>query len=184
MRPATAPASSGRRGVRPAFIVIGVSILALVVMWTYILFYADTTNPNRIADRAWATQAQATCTRYTNQINALPDAATFAKIKPKSEALRQRAAVGQQATDLLVRMVAELRALPVADGVSRDAVGRWLTDYGTYIGDRQRQQAKWAAGQDPQFAETADHGHPLSVGMDDFSVANDMPACQVPQDMG
>jgi hypothetical protein len=178
------PAPPSRRRLRPAFIVIGVSILALVVMWAYILFFVDTTNPNRIADRAWATKAQAVCKNYTDQIDALPDASTFAKIKPKSEAIRQRAAVGQQATDLVVRMVAELRALPVADGVSRDAVNRWLTDYGTYIGDRQRQQAKWAAGEDPQFAETADHGHPLSVGMDDFSVANDMPACQVPQDMG
>jgi hypothetical protein len=81
-------------------------------------------------------------------------------------------------------MVAVLRTLPVTDSVSRDAVAKWLNDYDTYIGDRQRQQAKWAAGEDPQFAETADHGHPLSVGMDDFSVANDMPACQVPGDMG
>jgi hypothetical protein len=177
-------AAAGKRRVRPAFIVIGVSLLALVVMWTYIIFFANTTNPDRIPDRAWATQAQALCKSYTDQINRLPDASTFAKIKPKSEALRQRAAVGQQATDLLVRMVAQLHTLPVADSVSRDAVTKWLGDYDTYIGDRQRQLAKWAAGEDPQFAETADHGHPLSVGMDDFSVANDMAACQVPEDMG
>jgi hypothetical protein len=164
--------------------VIGASLLALVLMWTYILFFADTTNPNRIPDRTWAAQAQAVCKGYTDQIAELPDASTFAKIKPKSEAIRQRAVVGQQATDLVVRMVADLRALPVADTVSRAAVARWLADYETSIGDRQRQLAKWAAGEDPQFAETADHGHPLSVGMDDFSAANGMPACAVPQDMG
>ena len=42
--------------------------------------------------------------------------------------MRQRAVVGQEATDLLVHMVAELRALPAADAVGRDAVTRWLAD--------------------------------------------------------
>jgi hypothetical protein len=181
----TAPvAPTNRRRVRPAFIVIVGCLLALTVMWTYIIFFADTTNPNRLSDRAWAKQAQTVCKGYTDQITALPDASTFAKIKPKAEALRQRAVVGQEATDLLVHMVADLRTLPVADAVSRDAVNRWLADYDTYIGDRQRHMAKWAAGEDPPFAETADGGHPLSIGMDDFSNANDMTACEVPQDLG
>ena len=169
---------------RPAAIAVSVALAALVAMWVYIFFFADTTNPNRLPDRAWAPRAEAVCATYAKQINALPEAATFADIKPKSEALRQRAVVGRQVTDLLSAMVAQLRALPTADAVTAAAVNKWLGDYDTYIGDRERHLARWAAGEDPPFAETADGNRPLSIGMDDFADANDMPSCVVPQDLG
>jgi hypothetical protein len=170
--------------VRPALLLIGLVVAVFVAMWIYIFFFADTTNPNRLPDRAWTKQAEAICAAYAKQIGALPPAHTFASIKPKSEAMRQRAVVGQQATDLLAQMVADLRASPSADPASRDAVNRWLADYDTYIQDRRRHLARWAAGEDPPFAETAVGGKPISLGMDDFSDANDMSSCKVPQDLG
>src|SRR5262249_58577021 len=98
------------RRVRPALLLIGLVVAVFVAMWIYIFFFADTTNPNRLPDRAWTKQAEAICAAYAKQIGALPPAHTFASIKPKSEAMRQRAVVGQQATDLLAQMVADLRA--------------------------------------------------------------------------
>jgi hypothetical protein len=170
--------------VRPAFIVLGIGITLLVVMWAYIFLFADTANPNHLPDQAWAKQAESICSSYARQIDALPKAPTFASIKPKSEALRQRAAVGQQVTDLLTDMVASLRASPSANPVTRDAVNRWLADWDTYLGDRHRQLDAWASGEDPQFAETAENGKPISLGMNDFADANGMSACEVPQDIG
>jgi hypothetical protein len=179
---ATAPVR--RRRFRPAVVAVLVALAVLAAMWVYILFFADTTNPNRLADRAWTKQAETICKGYTDQIKALPDATTFADIKPKAEAMRQRAVVGQQATDLLTTMVAALRATPPADAVSADAVSRWLADYDTYLGDRHRHLERWAAGEDPAFAETAVNNKPISLGMDDFAEANDMASCDVPGDLG
>jgi hypothetical protein len=173
-----------QRRFRPVRLIVLGALALLVAMWIYIFFFADTANPNRLPDRAWTAQAETICTGYADQIDALPPAETFAKIKPKSEAMRQRAVVGQQATDLIIRMVADLRALRPADAVTADAVTRWLADYDTYIGDRQRHLARWAAGEDPPFAETADNNRPISVGMDDFARANRMSACEVPGDLG
>jgi hypothetical protein len=81
-------------------------------------------------------------------------------------------------------MVADLRAAPSTDAATRDAVGLWLADYDTYIQDRRRHLARWAAGEDPPFAETAVGGKPISLGMDDFAEANDMSSCKVPEDLG
>ena len=98
--------------------------------------------------------------------------------------MRQRAVVGQRVTDLLTAMVAAVRARPPQDAVSADAVNRWLADYDIYLGDRRRHLGYWAAGEDPQFAETEVGGKPVSLGMDDFADANDMPSCVVPEDLG
>jgi hypothetical protein len=181
----TAPvAPAPTRKVRPAVLLVALAVVVFAVMWIYIFLFADTTNPNRLPDRAWTAQAQAICKSYGDRIHALPAAATFANIKPRSEAMRQRAVVGQQVTDLLTQMVADLRASPSAEPATRDAVNRWLADYDTYLQDRRRHLARWAAGEDPPFAETAVGGKPISLGMDDLSAANDMPACEVPQDLG
>jgi hypothetical protein len=154
-------------------LLVALVVLVFVAMWIYIFFFADTSNPNRLPDRAWTAQAEAICKSYADRIGALPAAGTFADIKPRSEAMRQRAAVGQEATDLLTQMVADLRASP-----SNDA------DYDTYLQDRRRHLARWAAGEDPPFTETAVGGKPISLGMDDFAAANHMNSCEVPRDLG
>lgn len=173
-----------RRRLRPTVVAVLIALAALAAMWVYIFFFADTSNPNRLPDRAWTKQAETICKGYADQIAKLPDATTFADIKPKSEAIRQRAVVGQRVTDLLTAMVAGLRATPPGDAVTADAVNRWLGDYDTYLGDRHRQLGFWAAGEDPSFAETAIGGKPISLGMNDFAEANDMASCDVPQDLG
>jgi hypothetical protein len=178
------PATTSSRRWRPAAIIVVVALAALAAMWFYNLVFADTTNPNRLPDRAWAAQAESICSGYADRIDDLPRANSFSDIEPKSEALRQRAEVGRQATDLLTAMVADLRALRPADQVSADAVSKWLTDYDTYLGDRHRHLERWAAGEDPPFVETADGRRPLSIGMDDFAAANDMSSCEVPGDLG
>jgi len=179
---ATAPIR--RRRFRPAVVAVLAALAFLTAMWIYILFFADTSNPNRLPDRAWTAKAETTCKGYADQIERLPDATTFADIKPKTEAMRQRAVVGQQVTDLLAAMVRDLRATPPADAVAAEAVNLWLGDYDTYLGDRRRHLSYWAAGEDPQFAETKVGTRPASIGMDDFAAANGMTSCEVPQDLG
>src|SRR5262249_31760694 len=118
-----APAPARRRH-HVAMVAVLSALALLAAMWIYIFFFADTNNPNRLPDQAWTKQAEPICKGYADQIKKLPDATTFANIKPKAEAMRQRAVVGQQVTDLLTAMVAQLRATPPADAVSADAVNR------------------------------------------------------------
>ena len=68
-------------------------------------------------------------------------------IEPVEEALRQRADVGEQATDLLAEQVARLRSLPPPGG---EADGKllqtWLADWDTYLSDRRDHIEGWRAG--------------------------------------
>ena len=162
-----------------------IALAALAAMWIYIFFFADTNNPNRLPDRAWAKQAETICKGYADQIEMLPDATTFANIKPKAEAMRQRAVVGQQVTDLLTSMVAAAarRAIDRRRDAPTPSTGGWPTTTPTSA-TAIATSASWAAGEDPPFAETAVDGKPISLGMNDFADANDMASCDVPQDLG
>jgi len=192
--PADAGASDA--GVPPArrsrlgFVAAGAVVVGIGVMWILALGQTGRSNPDRFPDRAWAKQASVVCARYGDQIDALPAARTFATVEPKSEALRQRADVGDRATDLLRAMVAELGRTAPADDKSRTGVELWLKDWTLYLADRDRHVADWRAGNDRQFAETAVQGEkvgkgvPVSVRMDTFADVNDMAACEVPQDFG
>ena len=166
-----------------------VAILTVVAllgaMWVYALFYAPTGSPEKVDDAGWARHAEALCAKGRVAIDALPAARTFKDVKPVSEALRQRADVAEEATNVLADRVASLRALPLADPGSVKLVGTWLDDYDNYVGDRRAQVASWRKGQNPMFAETAtDNGAPGSLRMDEFARVNAMPSCKVPQDIG
>jgi hypothetical protein len=169
---------------------ISVVLLGLGVMWFYAFFLAPNRNPDTFPDRAWAARAQSICTRYAAQIAALPPARSFRNVQPKSEALRQRADVGEQATNDLRAMVAELKQQAPADAVTQKGVSLWYGDWDLYLASRDRQVAKWRQGLDEPFAETAVSGKkvgtgvPVSIRMDGFSDENSMAACEVPQDIG
>jgi hypothetical protein len=160
-------------------------VAALATMWVYAFFFAPRGSPEKVNDATWSAQAETTCAASKTAIDALPDARSFKDVTPLSEALRRRADVGEQATDLLVERVTALRAIPLADTGSRPLVDHWLADYDAYIGDRRAQLAAWRAGQNPMFSETAaDNGAPASLRMDEFARVNAMPSCKVPQDIG
>jgi hypothetical protein len=159
-------------------------LVALAAMWVYALFFADASASQQVPDRAWAARAEAACSVTDGQLAALPPAMTFAKVTPISEALRQRADVGQKATDLLADMVGRLRADPPADTVSRAGLDLWLADWDTYLADRQHHIVRWRRGEDPQFVESARDGRPVTLRMDAFATANRMKSCRVPQDFG
>ena len=136
-----------RTGHRLAVVAVVGVVMLLVVMWVYAFFFADTSSPDRLHDRAWAVQAQATCQPYADQIAALPPARQFADIQPKSVALLQRAPVVDHVTELLAEMVAQLRHSAPADANGRKLVASWLGDYDSYLNSR-AQTTKWRVGED------------------------------------
>jgi hypothetical protein len=172
-----------RTGHRLAVVAVVTVVMLLVAMWVYAFFFADTSSPDRLHDRAWAAQAQATCRPFADQIAALPPARQFADIQPKSAALLQRAPVVDQVTELLTQMVARLRLSAPADANGRQLVAAWLGDYDSYLNSRRVQTAKWRAGEDPRFAVAEVGGQPIDSRMDDFADANAMVSCKTPGDL-
>ena len=171
-----------RRAARAA--VIGV-VIAIAAMWVYAFFFAPRTSPDRMPDRAWDVSAEALCAPSKAAIDVLPSARSFKDVQPRLDALRQRADVGEQATNLLVERVNALRALPTTDARTISLSQRWLHDYDVYIGDRRRQIESWRAGENKPFAESAnERKQPASDRMDAFARLNRMPSCAVPQDIG
>jgi hypothetical protein len=174
---------SRRRGVRILLLAV---VLALAAMWVYVLFVAPHRSPNRLDDRTWTAQAEEVCAAVTAEVAGLPPASSFAEITPKEDALRERAGVGQQATDLLRTQVRELRALPAPTGDDDPAlVEAWLADWDIYLEDREEHVADWRAGNDHPFAESeTEGGGPITDRMDELAKTNGMTSCVVPQDFG
>jgi hypothetical protein len=179
----TQTASRRRVGVR---IVLVIVVLGIAAMWVYVLFIGKAQSPNKLADETWAQRAEAVCAATAAQVAALPPARAFRDVTPKSEALRQRAVVGQQATDLLRTQLDQLRALPAPAGrYDERLLEAWFADWESYLGDRQAHIADWRAGEDQPFAEgVAAGGGPITDRMDSLAQVNGMPSCEVPLDFG
>jgi hypothetical protein len=172
-----------RTAHRLAVAAVAVVVAVLIIMWVYAFFFADTSSADRLSDRAWAAQAQATCQPFADQIAASPPARQFADIQPKTAALLQRAPVVDHVTDLLTQMVEQLRRRAPADANGQRLVAAWLADYDSYLNSRRAQTAKWRAGDDPRFAVADIDGQPVDSRMDDFADANAMTSCKTPGDL-
>ena len=180
----TRPKRTGRQQLVRAM--LGLVVVAIGIMWAYVLFIAGDKSPDRLTDRTWPTAAESICASYKAKIDALPGARSFKDVKPVEEALRQRAAVGEQANAYVDQQLAELEALPAptdANGVI--AIKGYLGDWNNYAKDRARQITLWREGKSPPFSETQiKDGRPVSDRMDAFAMLNEMRSCAVPKDIG
>jgi len=176
----TAPMDAGAglaRRVRWYHVVLVVVLLGIAAMWIYGLFFAPTTNPNRLADRAWAARNDALCAGAEQRLGALPPARS-------STTPRERADVLDQANLIVAGLVDALGANTVS-GSSRDQhlVGLWLADWGTYLGDRRDYATILHQGLDRPFAVTLKDGAPITERLDGFADANSMLKCETPLDV-
>jgi hypothetical protein len=166
-------------------VVLAVVCALLVVLWAYAFFIAEPRNPNRLQDRAWVERAEARCVETRDALDELPDPADLADVEPLAEALRQRAVIGEEATDLLEQMVDDLGLLPAPTGPDdEELVTLWLADWRTQLADRRAHIARWRAGEDVPFRETAFNDRPLGIRMSDFTTLNGMESCAPPGDFG
>ena len=167
-------------------VVLVTVVVALVAMWVYVLFIGKAHSPNKLADDTWPERAEPICAATASELAALPPARSFIDVKPKVEALRQRAVVGQQATDLLRRQLDQLRALPAPTGrYDGRLLEAWFADWDTYLADRQAHIADWQAGNDRPFAEgEVEGGGPITDRMDSLADINGMTSCEAPLDFG
>lgn len=173
------PADPRPRGGTTPWRVVGVVVmLAIVVFWIWIFSgAARRQNPDRVQDRAWTEQAEATC------------AATMEGIDERAApAGRQQRAARADAIDASTEdlrvMIAELRS-PLPDSeADREVVEPWLTDWESLLEDRTTYAAAIRVNPDAQFLTTEKFNDPLDKVIEIFADVNDMPSCGPAGDVG
>ena len=172
------PMSFGRKTSR----VLAVALMVCIaVLWAYTLWGpTKKTAPGVLADPSWAAQAQITCTKAATTIDALPPAYSA----PDAPA---RAEVIASASRALRTMLDELAASAPPAELSNDGrmIGEWLTDWNTYVADRDRYVV--ALESDPQarfYVTEKVKGQQITKPIDFFATYNDMPNCVTPGDLG
>ena len=174
-----------RRRIRVSSVLAALLCAALAAMWVYAFVFAPRDNPDKVGDVAWVARTEVICAKAKAALNQLPTAQSFAKVEPKSEGLRQRSGVGDQANEILRAMVAEVAATRPTDDSGQRAVALWVQDWASLQASRERQVAKWKSGIDEPFEEAlSEKRAPISNRMGQFARGNRMDSCQPAGDMG
>lgn len=174
---AGSPPPSARR--RLGSIAAKVVILAMVAMWGYVLFLAFGPGrqppPDRLDDPSFASAAQERCDEALDEVATLPRAVQAASA-------RERSQIVGQANDVFARMLDDLEAI-VPAGEDGTLVALWLSDWRTYVGDRQAFADALLVDADAQLLVTAKDRDQITEYLDAFAADNAMPACATPIDV-
>jgi hypothetical protein len=172
------PMSFGRKTSRLLAVAV---MLCIAVLWAYTLWGpTKKTAPGVLADPAWAAQAQITCTKAATAIDALPPAYSA----PDAPA---RAEVISSANRALRTMLDELATTAPPPALTNDGrmIDEWLTDWNTYMADRDRYVLALEADPQARFYVTEKvKGQQITKPIDFFATYNDMPNCVTPGDLG
>ncbi len=154
-------------------------ILVLVGTWIYVFTVAGRADPaNTIADESFPPAARAICVEVVANIEELPTPL-------QAESASERSVVVVEATDLLVDMVDELRAVaPPPDDPDDGWLHDWLDDYEFYLDARYEYAAALLEDPDARFLITVrDDRDRLTADIDQVALANSMVECGTPMDV-
>jgi hypothetical protein len=157
----------------------GLFTVVTLGLWAYAFFIYD---PGRkvdeLADRTFPTAAEQVCAEALTRIEALPPAET-------ARDAGERAAVVDQANDILTDMVGRLRQLvPQGQGAVTDGIELWVDDWEIHIGDRANYADALRVDDGARFLETRKARRQISRAVDGFAEVNRMPSCATPTDVG
>jgi len=167
-----------RRWVRWVLVLVCLPILG---MWIYAFGFASKEAAVHLDDTAWTERAERICADANDQRDLLFDPRHIDDAGPG--ALLERAAIVDQATDILERMLDEIVVVQPDSADDRALVLQWEGYYRTLIEDRRDYTARLRAGGPNRFDETVVDDQPLSGFLDDFARPNRMPSCVSPKDL-
>jgi hypothetical protein len=175
--PTSAPPAPSR-GRAGRVLAIGTVVL-LVGMWGYVLYLAFGPGrqppPDRLADPAFATQAQAICRAAHADVDQLPRAID-------AEDAGDRADIVEEANERFSTMVEDLEQVrPV--GEDGQIVTAWIADWRTYLGDRAAYAEALRTDPQAQLLVTAKDREQVTEYIDAFAADNKMIACATPIDV-
>ena len=167
----------------PARAVLTVIVLAMVVMWGYVLYLAfgPGRQPpiDRLDDPAFAEAAEQRCAEALDEVDQLPVASESPDAATRADVLSQADVIFADMLDDLDGMVVLAPA-----GDQRRRASEWLADWRTYLGDRQDFAEALRADPDARLlvSEKAGEGQQITGWIDEFANANRMPSCVTPTD--
>lgn len=167
-----------RRWVRWVLVAV---CLPIVAMWVYAFGFASKEAAAHIDDKAWTERAEDICAAATDERDQLVDTRKITEAGP--DALLERAAIVDQATAILERMLDEVVAQRPASAEDQRLVDKWEGYYRTYIADRRAYTEQLRNGGENRFNETAIDDGPVSRLIDDFVQPNRMSSCASPKDL-
>jgi hypothetical protein len=97
--------------------------------------------------------------------------------------LAERAAIVDQATDIVETMLDDVVAVAPVDDKGRAIVPQWEADYRTYLENRRAFTERLRSGENAPFTEAAVDGIPISEKLEQFAGDNEMPSCAPPHDL-
>ena len=167
---------------RTGRIAVTVVLVALLVMWAWIWFFAPRENVDRFSERAFPEAADPICAAAHDKILALPSGR-------QTPIVAERAAVVREGTEIVEDMVADLEAIAhlVTDPDDADILRQWFGDWhDLYLADR------WAHVERLESATPDTPGEDLAFLVQDLQYGrridglanvNDIEACVVPGDI-
>jgi hypothetical protein len=167
----------------PGRLAIAAVVVALVLMWGYVLFLAfgPGREPpvDRLDDPAFAQAAEERCAAAVDQVDDLPVASASHTAEERAEVLDQADAVYRSMLDDLDDMV---DLAPAGD--QRRRVREWLADWRVYLGDREAYADALRADPDARLLVSSKpgEGRQITGWIDEFAKANRAPSCVSPVD--
>src|SRR4029453_17890981 len=150
-------------------------IAGIVAMWVYAFLFADKSSAAGLRDKQWTARAQAIC--ETRNVKLQENLAAFDKTDGSLAAFHDSV---KATTDIVEDALDQVVAVEPNNDRDRRLVDEWERLYRIYIQDRRDTEAKLAAGQNAELAETTLNGSPISATISDFTEPNGMPACGPP----
>lgn len=167
--PVPEPARKTRRWLVGGAVVVAAVFFGLVVVS---LGRGPDIPPRSVGDVAFTRRAESTCRQVLPKLQAQrPQLGE----KPKDGAELVASKV-EQTADGLEKLVAQLRALPVA-AADGPRVDRWLDDWDSYVAVGRRYTAGLRKGDGEAPTRAAREGDPITRRVYLFSKSNGMPSC-------
>jgi len=160
-------------------VLVVVIVVAMVAMWGYVLYLAVGPGrqppPDRLADPAFAQQAQAVCEGALADVAELPPAV-------QADTATERAGIVADANARFAAMIDEIEPLAPA-GDDGEIVAAWVADWRTYLDDRGAYADALRSDRGARLYVTAKDREQVTEYIDAFAADNHMPACGTPIDV-
>jgi hypothetical protein len=164
---------------RTARVLAVLASLLVAGIWAYALWGPHLVGaPGVLTDKTFPVAAQSICTQSATVISALPPAFASANSGARAE-------VVTQANVELALMLKRLDAIapPAADGKDATMISEWLTDWHTYVGDREAYAVALESDPKARLYVTQKDNQQISKPIDFFATYNKMENCMTPGDL-
>lgn len=159
-----------------------IAVLAMALFWAWILSGGPRkANPDYLDDRSYAEAAETRCQTLRNDLDA-----QGLLIPGDFDDAAQRADELDVANGLVTAMVDDLEAMAPTQGDDGIRLRGWLTDWRSYLADREAYAAALRTNPEARLLLTENETLRDSVDrtIKIFVDVNEMPACATPGDVG